>query len=289
MPKRARIALKVNDLAASQTFYVDRLGFDLAESVPAVDMAVVVDTDGDRILLAGPAVADVGSQLDEPRIVFKPGDTLDYIVEDIDVLLVSLQARGVSTLQQEGLDEGVRRLIITDPSNYKISYAQRVQRSPEELAAVYARGGDDLEAALAGLTEADLDLARAPGEWSIRQIVHHLVESDSLSLLNIKTALAQPGSTVIRNPYEQMIWAGTLGYQQRAIEPSLAFIQAVHRHITQLLPCVPAYWERFIFQKFASDEGEGSKVTVGQMLDGLSVHLAIHCAEIREIRRLHSR
>ncbi len=34
MSKRPRIALKVNDLASSLTFYVDRLGFQLAEGQP---------------------------------------------------------------------------------------------------------------------------------------------------------------------------------------------------------------------------------------------------------------
>jgi catechol 2,3-dioxygenase-like lactoylglutathione lyase family enzyme len=59
MPKHARVALKVNDLASSLTFYVDSLGFQLAESQPDADIAVVLDSDGDPILLAGPAVEDL--------------------------------------------------------------------------------------------------------------------------------------------------------------------------------------------------------------------------------------
>src|SRR5712692_4997852 len=82
MPKRARVALKVNDLASSLTFYVDRMGFQLAESQPDADMAVILDPFGDLILLAGPAVDDVKSHLDETCVVYKPGDTLDFSEEE---------------------------------------------------------------------------------------------------------------------------------------------------------------------------------------------------------------
>ncbi len=277
MPKHARVALKVNDLSSSLIFYVDRLGFQLAESQPDADIAVVLDPDGDPILLAGPTVEDVHSHLDEPRIVFKPGDTLDFSEDNLDVRLAALTAVGLTDIQQEQNGEGDRKLVIKDPSNYTISYIQRVARAPEEIIALYTRGGDEVEAALAGLTEADLDLTRAPEEWSIRQIVHHLAESESLFLMTFKSALAQSGSTFIRNPYDQAHWVEALAYKQRAIEPSLALIKATRQHITHLLQHIPDHWDRYVLLKFASREGAGDKVTVGQLLDLLSRHLTDHC------------
>ena len=289
MPKHARVALKVNDLSSSLTFYIDRLDFQLAESQPDADIAVVLDSDGDPILLAGPAVEDVSSHLDEPRIVFKPGDTLDFSEENLAARLAALTARGLTEICQEHTDEGDRILTLKDPDNYTIRYLQRVQRSPEEARALYGRGGDDVEAALAGLTEADLDLTRAPEEWSIRQVVHHLAESESLFLMTFKSALAQSGSTFIRNPYDQAHWVEALAYKQRAIEPSLALIKATRQHITHLLQHIPDHWDRYVLLKFASEEGEGHKITVGHLLDDMNRHIAVHCAEIRETRRIHSR
>lgn len=291
MPKRARVALKVNDLASSLTFYVDRMGFQLAESPPDADMAVILDPFGDLILLAGPAAKDIKSHLDETHVVYKPGDKLDLSEpeEDLDARLAALTARGLTDIQQEQTDEGDRKLTIKDPSNYTISYIQRAQRSPEETLALYTRGGDDVEAALAGLTEADLDLTRAPEEWSIRQIVHHLAETDSMFLMIFESALAQSGSTFIRNTYDQAHWAETLAYKERAIEPSLALIKATRRHIAQLLQHVPDHWNRYVLLKFASDEGEGYQMTVGQQLGEMNWHLAEHCAEIHETRRIRSR
>jgi catechol 2,3-dioxygenase-like lactoylglutathione lyase family enzyme len=291
MPKRPRVALKVNDLASSLIFYVDCLGFQLEESQPDADMAVVLDSYGDFILLAGPAVKDVKSHLDETHVVYKPGDTLDFSEEEenLDARLAALTARGLTEIQQEQTDEGDRKLTLKDPSNYTINYIQRVQRSPEETIALYVRGGDEVESALTGLTETDLDLTRAPEEWSIRQIVHHLAETDTMFLLIFESALARSGSTFIRNSYDQVHWAEALVYNQRAIEPSLALIKATRWHLAHLFQHIPSYWDRYILLKFATEESEGHKVTVGQLLDGMNWHLADHCAEIRETRRIHSR
>jgi DinB superfamily len=151
---------------------------------------------------------------------------------------------------------------------------------------LYTRGGDEVEAALAGLTEADLDLTRAPEEWSIRQIVHHLAETDAMFLMIFESALARSGSTFIRNSYDQAHWVETLAYNQRAIEPSLALIKATRWHLVHLFSHIPDHWDRYILLKFASEGGEGHKVTVGQLLDGMNWHLADHCAEICETRRI---
>jgi len=291
MPKRARVALKVNNLASSVTFYVDSLGCQLVEGQPDADMAVVLDPYGDLLLLAGPEAKDVKNHLDETCVIYKPGDTLDLSEqeENLDARLAALTARGLTDIHQEQTAEGDRKLTIKDPSNYTITYIQRVQRSPEETRALYARGGDDLEAVLAGLTEADLDLTRAPDEWSIRQIVHHLAEVDAMFLMIFESALAQPGITFIRNTYDQAHWAETLAYKERAIEPSLALIKATRQHIARLLQHIPDHWDHFVLLKFASDEGEGYKMTVGQQLSEMNWHQAEHCEEINETRRIHSR
>ncbi len=290
MPQRSRVALKVHNLAASQAFFVERLGWTLADEQSGADMAVVLDPDDHNpLLLAGPTVGNVSSQLDEPRIVFKPGDTLPFAEKDLDARQADLTARGLTDLHQEQTEEGDRKLTITDPSGYKLVYTQRQQRTPAETLALYARGGEDVEAALAGLSEAGFDLTRGPGEWSIRQIVHHLAESESLILLTLKSALAQSGSTYIRNPYDQAQWAEELAYEKCAIEPSLALIKASRQHLAHLMQHIPDYSERYVFLKFASQEDEGSKLVVGDLLDGMNRHLAEHCAEIRETRRVHDR
>jgi catechol 2,3-dioxygenase-like lactoylglutathione lyase family enzyme len=134
--------LKVNDLASSLTFYAGRLGFQIVESQPDADIAVILHPDGDLLLLAGPAVEDIKSHLDEICVVYKPGDTIDFTeeVKNLDARLADVTARGLTDIHQEQTEEGDRKLTIKDPSNYTISYIQRVQRSPEETKALYAGG-----------------------------------------------------------------------------------------------------------------------------------------------------
>jgi hypothetical protein len=63
----------------------------------------------------------------------------------------------------------------------------------EAILAAFAAGPDDLTHALAGLSEPDLDLARGPGKWTIRQTVHHVVDGDSMWGMCARVAMATRG------------------------------------------------------------------------------------------------
>jgi hypothetical protein len=101
--------------------------------------------------------------------------------------------------------------------------------------------------------------------------------------------VAQSGSTYIRNPYDQAHWAEALAYKERAVEPSLALIKASRHHLAHLMQHIPDYSERYVLLKYANEEGEGRKITIGEWLDVMARHLAEHCAEIRETRHVHDR
>lgn len=59
----------------------------------------------------------------------------------------------------------------------------------EEVMALYASGFERLAAALSGLSESDLDVSIAPGEWTVRQIVHQRSQDE------IRTQYVYFGST----------------------------------------------------------------------------------------------
>jgi hypothetical protein len=257
-------------------------------------MAVIRDNDPDsfwdRILLAGPEVADIKAHLADPRVVLKPGDTLDFIEKDINARHASLAGKGLGDQIQLVEDTwGDRKLILKDPDGYKIVFLLPAKPSHEKMVALYAQGGDELASMIAGLSESELDLARAPGEWSIRQIVHHLAETDTLFLMAIKTALTQSGSYYVRNPYDPDVWVKALDYTGRPIEQSLALVKAIRAHIFQLLQHVPSNSEHFVLLKWADEGGEGSKVTVNDFVESLVRHQAEHCEEIRETLGVYDR
>lgn len=177
-------------------------------------------------------------------------------------------------------ESGERKLPVTDPNGYHFAFVIPVKRSHEEMIAAYAGLSDDIAAALDGLTEADLDLERAPNEWSIRQIIHHLALSSSLSLMPIETVLVNPGSVFVRPPYDQEKWVEVLDYQLRALQV----------HLTQLLLHVPDSWDHSIVRKFPGNtEDEGHTSTLSEMITIQIEHTTAHLDEIRQTRKIHHR
>ena len=63
------------------------------------------------------------------------------------------------------------------------------EHDPAAILAPYTDGVAQLEAAIPGLTESDLDIAQAASVWTIRQIVHHVIDGDDLWKVCIKAAL----------------------------------------------------------------------------------------------------
>src|SRR5579863_3628993 len=110
MPKLPSFAMTVSDLATSIAFYVDCVGFTLLEQQPEADMAQLVDYDGDPILLAGPKVEDVRVYLSEPRLVFKPGETLMNRVNELDAREARLREQGITKITLEKSSLGERTL-----------------------------------------------------------------------------------------------------------------------------------------------------------------------------------
>jgi len=213
----------------SIAFYTRFLNFELVQSQPDMGIAYIQDSDGHLLLVASPQIEDPRSLLTEPRIVFKPGDTIDFFVESFDSQHVKLVEEGLadSDMRIEENERGERKLVVIDPNGYYFAFVIPVKRSYEEMIAAYAGLSDEIATALDGLTEDDLDLTRAPDEWSIRQIIHHLALSSSLSLMSIETVLVNPGSVFVRPPYDQEKWVEVLDYRHRPIETSLALIKAI--------------------------------------------------------------
>lgn len=80
----------------------------------------------------------------------------------------------------------------------------------DELVARYKEGYQVVAAALDGLSEADLDAREAPGEWSPREIVHHLADSEMTSAIRLRLLIAEERPTLI-------------GYDQRQFVDRLSF------------------------------------------------------------------
>jgi hypothetical protein len=72
MPRHPRIALKVNDLATSLAFYTTYIDCTHVDEQNDPDKALILDEDGDAVLLSSLDITEIKKHLDEPRMVFKP-------------------------------------------------------------------------------------------------------------------------------------------------------------------------------------------------------------------------
>jgi hypothetical protein len=161
-------------------------------------------------------------------------------------------------------------------------------QNPDAILTRYADSPSQLEAAVAGLSETSLDVAQSPDTWTIRQIVHHVVDGDDLWKMHIKAALGNSDGVFSVLWYweiPQDRWVENWDYAGRAIEPSLALFRANRRHIGQLVQRVPDAWERFIFLQLP--DGKKVKRTVGYTLKEQVNHSMEHVGEILAIRQTH--
>lgn len=154
----------------------------------------------------------------------------------------------------------------------------------QELLAQYEQGPRELDALLATYPDVNLDIARSPGEWTIRQIVHHISDGDDLWAMAIKAALAASGATYTHDWYTtDNACFVPLDYAGRSIEPSLALFRATRAHIAQLLRHLPAKaWDRYIMFK-NQDMPDFEQASVALIVQLQATHALEHIAEIREI------
>ena len=90
-----------------------------------------------------------------------------------------------------------------------------------------------VRAAIAGLTQEQLDTPYRPGGWTVRQVVHHLADSHLNAFVRFKLALTENEPTI--KPYAEAAWAETVDAKASAIDPSLHILDGMHERWATLL------------------------------------------------------
>jgi uncharacterized damage-inducible protein DinB len=156
----------------------------------------------------------------------------------------------------------------------------------DSVIARYIEGPTLLERTLRDLKEVDLDTAPSKGGWTIRQIVHHIVDGDDIWKTGIKQALGNDRSEFSLDWYRalpQDTWADRWAYDQRPIEVSLALLKAIRDHVVQLLEHVPDGWNRAV--GFREPNGKIEIVPVGFVIEMQANHVMHHLQQIATILR----
>ena len=149
----------------------------------------------------------------------------------------------------------------------------------------YMKGPALLGESLAGLQNADLDAPPIQGGWTIRKIVHHVVDGDDLWKAGIKAAMGNEGGEFTLEWYwslPQEVWAERWGYAHRSLDSSIALLRATRDHVVQLVEQVPDAWSRTIGVR--KPKGKVETVSVGFVLEMQADHVEHHVQRIRAIR-----
>ena len=145
-----------------------------------------------------------------------------------------------------------------------------------ELIERYRAGVEEVEAALAGADDPELDAVPPDGGWTARMVVHHLADSESNSYLRVRTLLAEDDALI--RGYDEERFAERLHYG-RPTEASLAVFRAVRASTAELLDQLgDADWNR------VGTHSESGTYSMDDWLEIYAAHAFDHADQIRRAR-----
>ena len=141
----------------------------------------------------------------------------------------------------------------------------------------FVRGPALVREALTGTGPATLN-RRPPGDdWSMRDVVIHLADSELVGAVRIRLALA--GAEPDLPVYDQEAWKRKLLYVFRDAEAALSAFQQVRYGTAELLrECSPEAWER------TANHPQIGLVTVADLMAFGADHADEHAAQLRAMR-----
>jgi hypothetical protein len=161
----------------------------------------------------------------------------------------------------------------------------KAPKDKESVLTRFMEGPALLERALDGLQDSDLDATPSKGGWTIRHIVHHIVDGDDIWKICIKVALGDDGAEFALDWYRtqsQDAWTEKWAYAHRPLDESLTLLKAIRDHVRQLLEYAPDGWHRSV--EFRNPDGTTERLPVGAIIEMQADHVEHHVKRIRAIR-----
>ena len=104
----------------------------------------------------------------------------------------------------------------TSSNEQRQTFLDQIAATPEKM-----------RAAVAGLSDEQLDTPYRPGGWTVRQVVHHVPDSHLNSYVRFKLALTEDHPTI--RAYDENLWANTEDARSAPVEISLDLLESLHR------------------------------------------------------------
>ena len=132
-------------------------------------------------------------------------------------------------------------------------------------------------AAVAGLSDVQLDTPYRACGWSVRQVVHHVPESHMHAYCRLKFALTEDNPTV--KPYNEQAWSGFSDQGSASVAASLSIIEGVHsRFVTSSRLMTPQQFARTL------QHPENGPMTLDDLHASYAWHSRHHLAHVTSLR-----
>lgn len=117
-----------------------------------------------------------------------------------------------------------------------------------------------------------------PGKWSIAEILAHLADAELVGGWRMRLILGNNGVSI--QPFDQDVWAETLGYAKRDPKASLETFRVLREANVALLKSLPKnLWENYGLHQ------ERGKETIAHIVRMFAGHDLNHLAQVESIRK----
>ena len=151
------------------------------------------------------------------------------------------------------------------------------QGTRARLVELYKEGARVFGESLEGITDGELDARPGPEEWSAREVVHHMADSEMTSAVRLRRLIAEDAPTI--QGYDQEEYAQRLFYAERPIEASVEAVAAARRTTAEILARLDEeQWAR------GGTHTESGPYGVEAWLEIYAAHAHDHADQIRRAR-----
>ena len=140
----------------------------------------------------------------------------------------------------------------------------------------YRDGAAEFAAAVAGVTASELDAHPIEGEWSIREIAHHLADSELTSAVRLRRLIAEDNAAI--EGYDERSFTDRLHASERSIGSSLEAAAAARASTLSILECLSDdEWTR------TGTHSESGAYGVERWLQIYAAHPSEHADQVRRV------
>ena len=132
-------------------------------------------------------------------------------------------------------------------------------------------------ASLTGAAGSEVDYRPAPDQWSVRQIVAHLSDSELVATFRFRRIVAEENPPI--EGYDQNAWAEKLDYSKRKYSNSLETFRRIRGENYELLKDLPAE----AYERTCQHSQRGT-MSLLDLLRIYAVHAEKHSLQIRRVR-----